>query len=67
VVAALLSAATVLELSVQTTVTSTMRADASNTAPTISLHVGNAGHPGVSWQAVILIYLLALAATFCPA
>lgn len=62
--AALLSLAAILELALHTTVSDTNRAGAPTDAPTRALYVG---HDGLSWQAVGLIYLLALAATLSPA
>lgn len=62
--AALLSLAAVLELALQTTVSSSNRVGAPTDVPMRALYVGD---NGLSWQAVGLLYLLALAATLSPA
>ncbi len=64
VTAELLGLAAVLELSVQTTATSSTHVGGADAAPHQSLHIGNAE---LSWQAVMVAYLLAVVATLSPA
>ena len=60
----LLSLAAVLELSVRTTATVTVRAGEGGQAATRALHLGDTD---LSWQAVLVVYLLVLASTLSPA
>lgn len=64
IAATLLSLAAVLELAARTTITATARAGDGVDRPTRILHLGDTD---LSWQAVLVLYLLALAATLSPA
>ncbi|HZP49880.1 sensor histidine kinase [Actinocrinis sp.] len=62
--ATLLSLAAVLELAVRTTATATVRVGEGVAGPTRVLHLGDTD---LSWQAVMVVYLLALTSTLSPA
>jgi signal transduction histidine kinase len=62
--ATLLSLAAVLELAVRTTATATVRVGESVDGPTRVLHLGDTD---LSWQAAMVVYLLALTSTLAPA